>query len=417
MRKRICLCICGLLLLLGLSACSEMGEGGLDAAAQEETQAEDVQEPQAAEQSAPEEQISEEQEDVQAQSDSGDAQGNGVLIAYFTWADNTVVTDEEAALQSALSHYESIGDSAEYEGTDATSSASVLAPGNTAQLAQWIGQGTGGELFSIRTMEPYPSDYDECMDRASEELAEDARPELSAHVENMDQYDTIFLGYPNWWADCPMAVLSFIEECDLSGKTVALFCSHGTGGVGRSVRTITEALPEDCTVIDDVLGVYRPDVPGAQSEVQEWLSRIGLDGAGEAAEDAGAENMETEETDMTQTENRQIRVLTEDGGTIVFELNDSSAADDLYAQLPLTTQIEDFSTNEKIFYPEELDISDTPQAGTEIGTLAYYAPWGDVVMFYEAYQANASLYELGYVVSGEELIPGLSGTVTIEAAD
>lgn len=395
MRKRICLCICGMLLLLGLSACSETGESGLDAAAQEETQA----------------------EDVQAQSGSGDAQGNGVLIAYFTWADNTVVTDEEAALQSALSHYESIGDSAEYEGTDATSSASVIAPGNTAQLAQWIGQETGGELFSIRTTESYPSDYDECMDRASEELAEDARPELSVHVENMDQYDTIFLGYPNWWADCPMAVLSFIEEYDLSGKTVALFCSHGTGGVGRSVRTITEALPEDCTVIDDVLGVYRPDVPGAQSEVQEWLSRIGLDGAGEAAEDAGAENMETEETDMTQTENRQIRVLTEDGGTIVFELNDSSAADDLYAQLPLTTQIEDFSTNEKIFYPEELDISDTPQAGTEIGTLAYYAPWGDVVMFYEAYQANASLYELGYVVSGEELIPGLSGTVTIEAAD
>ena len=395
MRKRICLCICGMLLLLGLSACSETGESGLDAAAQEETQA----------------------EDVQAQSGSGDAQGNGVLIAYFTWADNTVVTDEEAALQSALSHNESIGDSAEYEGTDATSSASVIAPGNTAQLAQWIGQETGGELFSIRTTESYPSDYDECMDRASEELAEDARPELSVHVENMDQYDTIFLGYPNWWADCPMAVLSFIEEYDLSGKTVALFCSHGTGGVGRSVRTITEALPEDCTVIDDVLGVYRPDVPGAQSEVQEWLSRIGLDGAGEAAEDAGAENMETEETDMTQTENRQIRVLTEDGGTIVFELNDSSAADDLYAQLPLTTQIEDFSTNEKIFYPEELDISDTPQAGTEIGTLAYYAPWGDVVMFYEAYQANASLYELGYVVSGEELIPGLSGTVTIEAAD
>lgn len=325
MRKRICLCICGMLLILGLSACSETGEGGLDVAVQEETQAEDVQEPQAAEQSAPEAQIS-------------DAQRNGVLIAYFTWADNTVVTDEEAALQSA-------------------------------------------------------------------------------HVENMDQYDTIFLGYPNWWADCPMAVLSFIEEYDLSGKTVALFCSHGTGGVGRSVRTITEALPEDCTVIDDVLGVYRPDVPGAQSEVQEWLSRIGLDGAGEAAEDAGAEDMETEETDMTQTENRQIRVLTEDGGVIVFELNDSSAADDLYAQLPLTTQIEDFSTNEKIFYPEELDISDTPQAGTEIGTLAYYAPWGDVVMFYEAYQANASLYELGYVVSGEELIPGLSGTVTIEAAD
>lgn len=114
---------------------------------------------------------------------------------------------------------------------------------------------------------------------------------------------------------------------------------------------------------------------------------------------------------------RQIRVLTAEGGTILFELNDSSASGDLYAQLPLTVQIEDFSTNEKIFYPEELDISDTPQAGMAVGTLAYYAPWGDVVMFYGEYSENPSLYELGHVVSGEELIPDLSGSVIIEAAD
>ena len=113
--------------------------------------------------------------------------------------------------------------------------------------------------------------------------------------------------------------------------------------------------------------------------------------------------------------NRQIRVTAEDGGEIIFELNESTAASDLYGQLPLSVEIEDFSDNEKIFYPEELDTSDTPLAEMEIGTLAYYEPWGDVVMFYGEYSENSSLYELGHVVSGGELIPELAGTVEIEA--
>ena len=113
--------------------------------------------------------------------------------------------------------------------------------------------------------------------------------------------------------------------------------------------------------------------------------------------------------------NRQIRVTAEDGGEIIFELNESIAASDLYGQLPLSVEIEDFSDNEKIFYPEELDTSDTPLAEMEIGTLAYYEPWGGVVMFYGEYSENSSLYELGHVVSGGELIPELAGTVEIEA--
>ncbi|HJA33128.1 MAG TPA: hypothetical protein H9794_02565 [Candidatus Mediterraneibacter merdigallinarum] len=110
-----------------------------------------------------------------------------------------------------------------------------------------------------------------------------------------------------------------------------------------------------------------------------------------------------------------MRVLAEDGSEIIFELNDSTAAADLYAQLPLSVEIEDFSDNEKIFYPEALDTADTPLAGVETGTLAYYAPWGDVVMFYGEYSENPSLYELGHAVSGEEEISQLSGTVEIEA--
>ena len=95
---------------------------------------------------------------------------------------------------------------------DAVSSPSVTKPGNVEQLALWVQEKTGGELFSIRVTEPYPSDWDECLERANEEKADGARPELVQTVENMEDYDVIFLGYPNWWYSCPTAILSFLEE-------------------------------------------------------------------------------------------------------------------------------------------------------------------------------------------------------------
>lgn len=135
--------------------------------------------------------------------------------------------------------------------------------------------------------------------------------------------------------------------------------------------------------------------------------------------DAASEN-EPEETpaasapEQTDT-SRQITVTSASGST-VFELNESPAAEALYNQLPLTIEVEDYSTNEKIFYPpEDLDTSDTPLADAGAGTLAYYEPWGDVVMFYDDFGAAVGLYELGRAVSGEELIESMSGTLEITA--
>lgn len=103
---------------------------------------------------------------------------------------------------------------------------------------------------------------------------------------------------------------------------------------------------------------------------------------------------------------------------VVYELNNGSAATSFYEQLPLTIAVEDFSTNEKIFYPpRELDTDDSPLAQAGAGTLAYYAPWGDVVMFYGDYNENPSLYALGQVVSGGELVGEMSGVITIAKAD
>ena len=178
-----------------------------------------------------------------------------ILIAYFTWADNTHVDDPSSV------------------DVDASTSASVLAPGNTEKVAHFIQEQVGGDMFSIIVDEPYSSDYDECLDRASDELAQQARPTIVDTVENMDEYDVIFLGYPNWWSSCPMAIFSFIESYDLYNKIIP-FCAHGTGGLGRSIEDLQDALPHSTLL--DAFGVYRPDTDSCQDDVNQWLSDIGM---------------------------------------------------------------------------------------------------------------------------------------------
>lgn len=124
----------------------------------------------------------------------------------------------------------------------------------------------------------------------------------------------------------------------------------------------------------------------------------------------------TTETTSTSTQTKIIKLTTTNNQTIEIELNNSPAANDLYNQLPLSIDLKDYSTNEKIFYPpNKLNTESTPKATPKIGTLAYYEPWGDVVIFYDDFHANNDLYELGHVISGEDIVSELSGTVTIEA--
>ncbi|MFW9771461.1 MAG: cyclophilin-like fold protein, partial [Candidatus Thorarchaeota archaeon] len=107
----------------------------------------------------------------------------------------------------------------------------------------------------------------------------------------------------------------------------------------------------------------------------------------------------------------QINIQT-NGNTIVFVLNNSQASKELYEQLPLTISVENYGNNEKIFYPpKKLDTTGTPLANAHSGTLAYYAPWGDVVLFYDSFGYASGLYELGNVISGGEHIKNMSGTI------
>lgn len=146
--------------------------------------------------------------------------------------------------------------------------------GNTQTMANMINKRVGGDLFRIETVNPYPEDHKKVVDQAAEEQKNNARPKLATHVKDMDSYDVIFVGYPNWWGTLPMAVFTFLEEYDFSGKTIIPFSTHNGSVMGRSERDIAKLCPNS-TLLDG-LAVRGSSVNNAQNDVDEWLKKIGI---------------------------------------------------------------------------------------------------------------------------------------------
>ena len=144
--------------------------------------------------------------------------------------------------------------------------------GNTEVAARMIQQLIGGDLFEIRTVKTYPSDYTETTKVAQEEKRNNARPELAAHLQNPDGYDTIFLGFPNWWNIPPMAVFTFLEAHDFTGKTILPFCTHEGSGMGVSEREIARICPS--AKIGKGLAIRGGDVNSSAAAIKLWLSRL-----------------------------------------------------------------------------------------------------------------------------------------------
>lgn len=150
--------------------------------------------------------------------------------------------------------------------------------GNTEAVAGMIQEEVGGDLFEIAPAEPYTEDYDALLEIAQAEQQEEARPELAGQVENWDSYDVIFVGYPNWWSDAPMAVYTFLESYDFAGKTLIPFNTSASGGFGRSLSGIEESaagaeILEGFTVTSD-------RVEGVRKDVRAWISGLGLETGG-----------------------------------------------------------------------------------------------------------------------------------------
>ncbi len=146
-----------------------------------------------------------------------------------------------------------------------------LAIGNTEVVANMIEEITGGDMFQIESVNPYPRDYTEATEVAKDELRANARPELTDHVEDMDSYDVIFLGYPNWWGTFPMPVFTFLEEYDFSGKTIVPFCTHEGSGMGRSESDIKKRCLD--ANVEKGLAIIGGSVNGAEKEVLKWIEK------------------------------------------------------------------------------------------------------------------------------------------------
>lgn len=146
--------------------------------------------------------------------------------------------------------------------------------GNTKGIAQEIQAQAGADLFEITLVNPYSNDYNTVLDEAQRDQNEQARPELAVQVENMEEYDTVILGYPNWWASIPMPIASFLEEYDFSGKTIIPFCSHGGGRFGQSLTAIAKLVPD--AKMGEALSVHYSGGSDLPDEIAEWLKTNGV---------------------------------------------------------------------------------------------------------------------------------------------
>lgn len=187
--------------------------------------------------------------------DSG--QNSNILVAYFSRVGNTEWEDGVDAVTSASLNVEN----GEYVG-------------NAEYLAYMAAEVTGGDLFLIQTEETYPSDYRETTNVASAEQADNARPALISHVDNMNQYDIVVLIYPNWWGTLPMPLYTFLEEYDFAGKTILPLCTHEGSRMGSSEGTIAIICPD--AILLEGLAIRGSGASSAQSDVERWISDSGI---------------------------------------------------------------------------------------------------------------------------------------------
>ena len=185
--------------------------------------------------------------------------------------DEEVVTNEDAVVL----YFSRVGNTEFDEGIDTDTSASVrvdgdgLLQGNAGVIANWIAEEAGCDVVEIVTEEPYPTDYNETVDQAKQEQNEGARPALTEDVLDPEDYNTIYLSFPNWWGDLPMAMYSFFDTHDFAGKTINVFVTHEGSGFSGIVNTIRELEPD--ATVNEGLSIQGGSVQDKEQDVRQWV--------------------------------------------------------------------------------------------------------------------------------------------------
>ena len=252
MKKMIAVIVSALFMALGMTACGSGEPASAPSVAENDKAAVQEklnrQDSKTDETKADDKQSDESTVTTQADTETPtDSDGKNILVAYFSRADENY----------------NVG---------------TIDVGNTQIVAEYIASEVGADSFHIETVTPYPADYDECCDVAKQELADKARPEIQGGVENMEQYDIVFLGYPIWWGDMPMAVYTFMDSCDFSDKVVIPFNTHEGSGESGTYSAIASYLP-NAQVLDGmaIQGKTAQEFSSdTQQAVRDWLDGLGF---------------------------------------------------------------------------------------------------------------------------------------------
>lgn len=271
--------------------------------------------------------------------------------------------------RNLIVYFSRMGNTEYPEGIDASTSASIVTDrdtfGTTEYVARMIQENIGGDIHLIRTQKPYPADFNELRNVNHEEKNAGILPPLMESNLDLEKYDTVFIGYPVWATDVPQAVLSFLKEYDLTGKTVVPFCTHDGYGAGVSYNTIRQA--SHAGVSPDGLAIEAKEVPYAKSRVAEWLSAIGM---------TKRESMETNE--------KETAVIINIGDiTLEGVLYDTALAREIRDKLPLTISMSRYGGREYYggvdFYPENLEGG---QKNFENGDITYCEAHHNMAIFF-----------------------------------
>jgi len=316
---------------------------------------------------------------VQDNSPSG--QGN-ILIAYFSLWDNAPW---------------------EQEGVDTNTSASVVvdesgASGTTRYVAQMIQDTVGGDIHAIKATEPYSADFDAVV---SENHSESSRA-ISSTVENMDQYDIVFIGYPVWATSLPQAVRSFLSGYDFTGKTVIPFCTHDGYGAGSSFSAVAELAAGAKTL--DGLALHASEVPTCGDAVAEWVNGLNLPNAGSTA------NVQQPQGETA------IRISIGDQ-KLDGVLYDSSMAQQFIAQLPQTISMSNYGGREVYGGIEQaINVEGEGQLRFDDGDITYCPSNNTAAIFYnqsDRPNLTMTVYPIGKVTSDLSIFPDLPSRVEI----
>lgn len=276
-------------------------------------------------------------------------------------------TESEQSANNTLIVYFSRWGNTEYPSdVDATTSASIVVEndlryGTTEYVANMIAEKVGGHLQRIETVTSYTADFDELRDVNHDEMSRNYLPELKKGDLDISAYDTVFIGYPVWATGVPQAVLSFLKEYDLSGKTVIPFCTHDGYGAGNSYQTIAEA--SHAAVSLEGIAIEAKDVPNAQDTVSSWLADIGI----------------SKSEEQTGT---PIKITV---GEVSLDgvLYDTELAEEIKTYFPLTISMVGYGGREYYggveFYPEHLEGG---QKNFENGDITYCEAHHNMAIFY-----------------------------------